>query len=139
MTREEAIMYLKRADVTVGREIKTKTAEAIEMAIKVLEQEPCEDAISRQAVFEQINCWIGNGEYRYTNATHYLTERVKHISSIKPQEPKIGHWIEHPHEAGENWEYSRYECSECSAWEDDDSDFCPNCGAKMVDLQESEG
>lgn len=51
------------------------------------------------------------------------------------QEPKTGHWIEHPHEAGENWEYSKYECSECHVWEDDDSDFCPNCGVKM----ESEG
>lgn len=40
MTREEAIIYLKRADVTVGREPKTKTAEALEMAIEALEQEP---------------------------------------------------------------------------------------------------
>lgn len=40
MTREEAIIYLKSADVTVGQEIKTKTAEALEMAIKTLEQEP---------------------------------------------------------------------------------------------------
>lgn len=39
MSREEAIMYLKNADATVGREIKTKTAEALEMAIKALEQE----------------------------------------------------------------------------------------------------
>ena len=39
MTREEAIAYLKRADVTVGRETKTKTAEAIEMAIAALEKE----------------------------------------------------------------------------------------------------
>ena len=40
-------------------------------------------------------------------------------------------WIEHPHEAGLNWEYSRYECSECHVWADDDSDYCPNCGAEM--------
>lgn len=45
--------------------------------------------------------------------------------------PKTGHWIEHPHEAGMNWEYSKYECSECHVWADDDSDYCPNCGAKM--------
>jgi len=38
MTKEEAIAYIKRADVTVGREIKTKTAEALDMAIKALEQ-----------------------------------------------------------------------------------------------------
>ena len=40
MTREDAIMYLKRADTTVGQAIKTKTAEALEMAIKVLGQKP---------------------------------------------------------------------------------------------------
>lgn len=45
MTREEAIIYLKRADVTVGREPKTKTAEALDMAIKALEQEPILDKI----------------------------------------------------------------------------------------------
>jgi hypothetical protein len=41
------------------------------------------------------------------------------------------HWIEHPHEQGENWEYSMYECSACQQWQNDDSDFCPNCGAEM--------
>lgn len=38
MTGEEAIQYLKRADTTVGQKIKTRTAEALEMAIKALEQ-----------------------------------------------------------------------------------------------------
>ena len=41
MTHEEAIEYLKRADVTVGQEIKTKTAEALEMAIESLKHIPC--------------------------------------------------------------------------------------------------
>ena len=39
MTRKEAIVYLKHADVTVGKEIQTKTAEALDLAIKALEQE----------------------------------------------------------------------------------------------------
>ena len=47
------------------------------------------------------------------------------------QEPRKAHWIEHPHEAGPNWEYSMYECSECHGWLEDDSDYCPDCGAKM--------
>ena len=45
MTIEEAMLYLKRADTTVGREIKTRTAEALEMAIKALEQEDVLDKI----------------------------------------------------------------------------------------------
>ena len=44
---------------------------------------------------------------------------------------KTPHWIEHPHESGENWEYSMYECSDCHEWSDNDSNYCPNCGAKM--------
>lgn len=36
MTREEAIKYLERADITVGMKVKTKTAEAIEVAIEAL-------------------------------------------------------------------------------------------------------
>lgn len=45
MKNEEAIEYLKRADTTVGQTIKTRTAEALEMAIKALEQEPILDKI----------------------------------------------------------------------------------------------
>ena len=40
MTNEEAIEYLKRADTTVGKKTKTRTAEALEMAIEALKQEP---------------------------------------------------------------------------------------------------
>ena len=39
MTREEAIEYLKHADTTVGKKIKTRTAEALEMAIEALSAE----------------------------------------------------------------------------------------------------
>lgn len=41
MTNEEAIEYLKKADVTVYQEPKTKTAEALEMAIESLKHIPC--------------------------------------------------------------------------------------------------
>lgn len=96
MTNQEAIEILysdidnKSCDgcQILCRGLKCSVNEALNIAIKALEQEPCDDAISRQAVFEQINCWIGSGEYRYTNATHYLTERVKHISPVNTQEPK---------------------------------------------------
>ncbi len=49
----------------------------------------------------------------------------------KMGENKTPHWIEHPHESGENWEYSMYECSDCHEWSDNDSNYCPNCGVKM--------
>ena len=73
---------------------------------------------------------IFGGEHR-----EFIKLAIKAIE----QQPKTGHWIEHPHEAGESWEYSKYECSECHVWEDWDSCFCPNCGCRMVEPQESEG
>ena len=91
MNNQETIANLNMISVAfvepVTKEQRKLIDDTFDNAIKVLEQKPCEDAISRQAVFEQINCWIGSGEYRYTNATHYLTERVKHISSVNPQAP----------------------------------------------------
>lgn len=42
-----------------------------------------------------------------------------------------GHWTEHPHEWGDNWQYSQYECSCCHNWAYHDTDYCPNCGAEM--------
>lgn len=99
-----------------------------------VESEKCEDCISRQAVLEQINCWIGSGEYRYTNATSYLTKRMQDISPVTPKpcddvppvepEKKTGKW----HVEGFNvW------CTNCGFHPKaiEAFDYCPNCGAKM--------
>lgn len=86
MTREEAIKYLERADITVGMKVKTKTAEAIEMAIKALEQEPCEDAVSRQAV---LDCLTATGLKKYDFILN-ARDKIKNLPSVKPQEPR---WI----------------------------------------------
>lgn len=101
-----------------------------ETIIKALEQKPCEDVISREAVIDCFKKWQ---PFMATRIYEYEQE-LKALSPVTPQ-PKTGHWIEHPHETGENWEYSKYECSECHVWEEDDSDYCPNCGAKMIEPQ----
>ena len=49
------------------------------------------------------------------------------------QEPKTGHWITKPHIYGVVF------CSECDfELRIDDTNYCPNCGRKMVEPQESE-
>ena len=48
---------------------------------------------------------------------------------------KYGKWIAHSN--GGIW-IKYYECSECGKAHDTHSDYCPNCGAKMVEPQESE-
>ena len=54
-------------------------------------------------------------------------------------EPKVGYWTEHPHEWGDNWQYSSYKCSVCHTWANFDSDFCPDCGAKMIEQSHKKG
>ena len=43
-----------------------------------------------------------------------------------------GKWIRHDDaDVVEGYYVPEYECSKCRAWKKDDSDFCPDCGAKM--------
>ena len=52
------------------------------------------------------------------------------------QEPKTGHWID----TGDypTGTYVNVECSCCHEYSLEKGDYCPNCGAKMIEPQESE-
>ena len=45
------------------------------------------------------------------------------------EEPKTGHWIEMP---------IGFRCSNCNELENKTTKYCSNCGAKMIEPQESE-
>lgn len=101
-----------------------------DMAIKALEQEECEDAVSRQSVNEIINdirdCISVEGYWA-------ILERMKKLPSVNSQ--NIGHWII------EKWNNKEhYSCSSCQHVVDYEPcyHYCPYCGAKMVEPQESE-
>lgn len=72
--------------------------------------------------------------------TEKLTiDACKGAIDLLEQEPKIGHWIEEKNDYGEViW----WHCDRC--YEDSGFitkckwDFCPNCGAKMIEAHESE-
>lgn len=102
-------------NVTITNE---KDYDAIRMAIKSLEQQTCEDAISRQAVEEIINdirdCISVDGYWT-------ILERLKKLPSVSPQ-PKVGYWIEDEYEM-KVW------CSACGEENDKCSKYCPNCGS----------
>ena len=42
------------------------------------------------------------------------------------------HWIRYDDaDIVEGYYVPEYECSKCRAWKKDDSDYCPDCGARM--------
>ena len=93
------------------------------------EQEPCSDAISRQAALDAIM-----GE---PTDAHYPSWYAKRIEDLPPVHavPKTGHWINRYYIANKvlfkrcsecNYEYS-YDAETGIS----DANYCPNCGAKM--------
>lgn len=53
------------------------------------------------------------------------------------QEPKTGHWISTETKGVRYAFWCRYKCSLCGELSDH-TNYCPNCGAKMIEPQESE-
>ena len=94
--------------------------EYIRMSIEALERKSCEDAISRQAVLDEIE------NYSCLDKKDIKTI-IKALPPVTPQ-PKTGHWVfvdkakEHAH------------CSECDYGNVDLLDgrphnYCPQCGS----------
>ena len=103
--------------------------ESLQMAIKALEQQPCEDAISRAEALKVMcdkcpmyNCVTVCSSYR-------------HIEKLPSVTPKTGHWIvlrkEYEFMGSIVNEPQGCKCSNCNKVAMFKSDFCPNCGAKM--------
>lgn len=116
MTREEeAIAILENEKKCVNRANKndycnrdcyncelvktdTEILNALDMAIKALEQEPCEDAISRE---DALMALTGGWTELTDEVIHRFIKRIKALSPVKPQ-PKTGH------------------CKDCKWWKDSD-------------------
>ena len=114
------------------------------------EQEPCGDAISRQAVNTLIDelaraisderCCISRGR-----STATIMQDILHLPSVIPQ-PKVGRWIYGEDNSGtgrdgwycnqcghfEFWDYS----SDMKSAELNLPNLCPNCKAKMQEMED---
>ena len=77
----DAVSYLTQNDVKWLNE-----------NIKALEQQPCDDAISRQEVLDQTYLWSKDEFLRVTNPFDYLRKRINSLSPVNPQEPQT-EWI----------------------------------------------
>jgi len=113
------------------------------------EQEPCNDAISRQAVLEYIE---GSGaELGHSSENELVCQDIKEMPPVTPQQ-KMGRWVEEIISVGTRKVF----CSECGCpppFEHvstgdvysaggcgviNKTKFCPNCGAKMSESEVSE-
>ena len=110
--------------------------ENLEEIAKALEQQPCEDAISRQALYEWIDGWEEKNKYYHPRTKNEIIpiceviDIIQSLPSVTPK-PKTGRWIDimvgdMPAQA----------CDQCNtfyplAYTGGGHKFCPNCGAKM--------
>ena len=123
MTREEAIAYGNRV---IGLGLNDETQAFCELAIKALE--PCEDAISRKFFMRDL---LLKAQGEKDVSIKWLEEYINSLPSVTPQ-PKTGHWIEEFNDLeGE----VRFTCSSCGKYQLFGTDYCYNCGAKMVEPQ----
>jgi hypothetical protein len=79
MTKQEAIKHLEFLKIAAEIQAKPERVEteALDMAIKALEQEPCEDAISRQAVLDIID-----GYYSCFEDAEEFEQKVREIPPV---------------------------------------------------------
>lgn len=79
MTREEASSVLDDYDVNFDGHTAEEIADAFDVAFRALEQEPCEDAVSRKSVITIIqNHWWNCRD---------IDKLVNKLPSVTPQEP----------------------------------------------------
>ena len=96
------------------------------------------DCISRQAVIDGIKEYFHDEYYQRTSIQDcrdcFIEDVLNHLPSVTPQ-PRKGHWIEHG--IDESYAIPVYTCSECEHLIGVVvSDFCPNCGADMREVEE---
>lgn len=139
MDREEAKTHLVAMKAKFEMLLSMRgleVSDVFDVAIEALSAEPCEDAISRQAVLDLIyNSWKHNGVGE--NYGELSIDALKALPPVTPKQ-KMGRWIESDallmasNEDG-CMKFPAKECSVChkphikAYW----MDYCPNCGAKM--------
>lgn len=101
------------------------------------------DAVSRAEVLKlmQDNWHTHNGDW----AMQESMDDIRALPPVTPQEPKTGRWITWKEAGNEIPSERRFECSVCHDAAqtlcnglDLLSAYCPNCGCRMIEPQESE-
>jgi len=135
MTRENAISLLSQVNhiLVNSNSWLENTHEplniAFDMAIKVLEQQPCENAISRTEAIDTITHWFSDmletGKEEYS-----IDDVLNRLPPVTPTRMK-GKWLSNSDFPDE------IICSCCNTnydmwfWEQGTMNYCPHCGAEM--------
>ena len=119
MTREDAINYLEGSFAISEDDGSRHHNEVLEFIIKTLEQETCEDCISRKAVKELFQEGSVMGMYYFLG--------IDELPSVTPARKK-GEWI--------NIDETHSKCDQCGAVfeivsANGGANYCPNCGCRM--------
>ena len=140
MTREDAF-EIWLPIIKMGVKSIPECSEALDMAIKALKQESCDDCIRREDALMALT-----GEYK-DSPIEILPKAIKRINALPPVTPaeKVGQW-EWEHESfTKNW--GNWHCSKCrkiitvceTDWAKINKPiykYCPDCGAKMQEVEE---
>jgi hypothetical protein len=96
-----------------------------------LEQQPNDDCVSRANLISKLEIL----DRIYGSDFYWETRKiVDKLQSVTPQ-PKTGHWIFHYDVYSKvGW----YECDRCHTERAFNTDYCPDCGAKMVKVESEE-
>lgn len=138
MTREEQLELLKQIEKDIyvcsieSTFLDDAKSCAIHSAIEELEQEPCEDAISRQTVIDKM-------KERDEELSCLTVKDIRELPSVNPQ-LKTGHWISDLKSYGRGKD--DYHCSICGRSihlcrpleQLTDYPYC-HCGAKMTESE----
>ena len=140
MTKAVEILNELRKAERAYKYTKEEVNEAIDQAIKAVEQQPCEDCISRQAAINTVVFECGE----WAGLAKEISKQLQQLPPVTPQ-PKMGRWLHR-----ENMDYldkdkvvhNHFMCKDCGFIYDfidghtAQYKYCPSCGVKMQEVQE---
>ena len=151
MTNEQASEILDDYDVNFDGHTAEEVAQAFDCAFKALKQEPCEDAtlkdifcigceykeqqpcedcISRQALKDLgAECIAKRDE----NGNLIPLGCIDNLPSVSTE--KTGRWKRVSIDKYIQHAMAYYKCSECGGQTIGQTEYCPNCGAKMQEVE----
>ena len=129
MTLEKAIEFGKIFLKSIEDEKGSAIYEFVETAIKALEQEPCEDCISREQAKTAIR-----DRFKDLPSRVEINTILNELSSVTPQ-PKPGHWQKISADKYSEHAAYYFRCSECGKDIIGEHNYCANCGCRMMEKE----